>query len=170
MFHESLTAHASKTDDSCAYCTGYGKKSALKEMLCSKAKSQKFNAKSMISNMISKWFLKKSLKSSTISLSNFPKFFYSKKKKSQKMIPTLSFYFTLHSHPKNSSTKRFSTFRKKNQSLESLEWRRRKKKKKRLNIHTMDHRVLGLEMSRPWSYPRNRQTHLKSQHATRRGV
>lgn len=129
MFHESLTAHASKTDDSCAYCTGYGKKSALKEMLCSKAKSQKFNAKSMISNMISKWFLKKSLKSSTISLSNFPKFFYSKKKKSQKMIPTLSSYFTLHSRPKNSSTKRFSTFRKKNQSLESLEWRRRKKKK-----------------------------------------
>lgn len=95
-------------------------------MLCSKV-SQKFNTKSMIS----KWFLKKSLKSSTIFLSNFPKFFYSKKK-SQKMIPILSFYFTLHSRPKNSPTKRFSfrTFRKKNQSLESLEWRRRRRKKK----------------------------------------
>ena len=46
----------------------------------------------------------------------------------------------------------------------------KEEKKKNLNIHTMDHRVLGLEMSRPWSYPRNRRTHLKSQHATRRGV
>lgn len=107
MFHESLTAHASKTDDSCAYCTGYGKKSALKEMLCSKAKSQKFNAKSMISNMISKWFLKKSLKSSTISLSNFPKFFYSKKKKVRKwfllFLPTLHFTLAPKIHLQNAS-------------------------------------------------------------------
>lgn len=107
MFHESLTAHASKTDDSCAYCTGYGKKSALKEMLCSKAKSQKFNAKSMISNMISKWFLKKSLKSSTISLSNFPKFFYSKKKKVRKwfllFLPILHFTLAPKIHLQNAS-------------------------------------------------------------------
>lgn len=44
MFHESLTAHASKADDSCAYCTGHGEKIGMKEMLCSKV-SQKFNTK-----------------------------------------------------------------------------------------------------------------------------
>lgn len=58
-------------------------------MLCSKV-SQKFNTKSMIS----KWFLKKSLKSSTIFLSNFSKFFYSKKKKVRKWF--LLFLSTLH--------------------------------------------------------------------------
>lgn len=44
MFHESLTAHASKADDSCAYCTGHGEKIGMKETLCSKV-SQKFNTK-----------------------------------------------------------------------------------------------------------------------------
>lgn len=170
MFHESLTAHASKTDDSCAYCTGYGKKSALKEMLCSKAKSQKFNAKSMISNMISKWFLKKSLKSSTISLSNFPKFFYSKKKKKSENDSYSFFLFYTSLSPQKFIYKTLLHLPKK-EPIPRIPWmEKKKKKKKRLNIHTMDHRVLGLEMSRPWSYPRNRRTHLKSQHATRRGV
>lgn len=129
MFHESLTAHASKTDDSCAYCTGYGKKSALKEMLCSKAKSQKFNAKSMISNMISKWFLKKSLKSSTISLSNFPKFFYSKKKKKSENDSYSFFLLYTSLSPQKFIYKTLLHLPKK-EPIPRIPWMEKKKKKK----------------------------------------